>query len=237
MTLRSFFAKKIPGLIALLLFGTLLSGVLMFYSQANLAAPASDVAGQFFSALTFSAGKPGFLITVSVLMAIPLLLKVPRQQFLKLGVQFAILLVLSFAAKSGLKHLTEVPRPYTYELEALGIVSSPEDFYQLDEKGKDHAVMEARQHVSEWRIQHWLGETNYSLPSGHTIFVAVCVVFWGGFFLRRRHYVPAAALIVWATGVGVSRIWLGMHWPTDLLASVGCAALLYLCVPEWQSES
>ncbi|GAL03518.1 phosphatidylglycerophosphatase B [Photobacterium aphoticum] len=89
------------------------------------------------------------------------------------------MLVLSFAAKSGLKHLTEVPRPYTYELEALGIVSSPEDFYQLDEKGKDHAVMEARQHVSEWRIQHWLGETNYSLPSGHTIFVAVCVVFWG----------------------------------------------------------
>ncbi|MGF1687855.1 phosphatase PAP2 family protein [Photobacterium japonica] len=237
MSLRSFFSTKIPGLIALLVFATLLSGVLMFYSQANLAAPASDAIGMFFSSLTFSAGNPGFLITITLLMTIPLALRLPRKTVCKLGIQFAILLVLSFAAKSGLKHLTEVPRPYTYELEALGIVSSPEDFYHMDEVGKDNAVHAASQHISAWRIKHWLGETNYSLPSGHTIFAAVCVVFWGGFFLRRRRYLPAGVLVLWATGVGVSRIWLGMHWPTDLLTSICCAALLYLCVPEWQSDN
>lgn len=135
MTLRSFFAKNSGAHCSATIRHTPIRRAYVLLAS-NLAAPASDVAGQFFSALTFSAGKPGFLITVSVLMAIPLLLKVPRQQFLKLGVQFAILLVLSFAAKSGLKHLTEVPRPYTYELEALGIVSSPEDFYQWMKKGK-----------------------------------------------------------------------------------------------------
>ncbi|WP_428447629.1 phosphatase PAP2 family protein [Photobacterium nomapromontoriensis] len=205
----------------------------MFYSQADLAGPAANSTGLFFSSLTYSAGSPGFLLTVSLLMLIPIGLKLPRKQIFKLGVQFAILLVLSFVAKTALKHITEVPRPYTYQLETLGLVESPEAFYQLSDTKKDHVVEQASYSVSHWRIEHWRGETNYSLPSGHTIFAAVCVVFWGGFFVRRKQFLPTAIILLWATGVGVSRIWLGMHWPTDLLASICSAAILYLFVPEW----
>ena len=233
MSLRPFIQQKIPGLIALLLMTTVLSGVLVFYSQANLNGPVSDTSGMLFSALTHSAGNPGFLISVALFMLIPVVLRLPRKSLIKIGIQFALLLALSFVAKSVMKHITEVPRPYTHELQALHIVESPQAFYALSNEAKDQAVREASKSVSHWRISHWQGETNYSLPSGHTIFTAVCVAFWGGFFLRRRQIIPASLIILWAVGVGISRIWLGMHWPTDLLASIFGAACLYLCIPEW----
>ncbi|WP_245907241.1 phosphatase PAP2 family protein [Photobacterium sanctipauli] len=207
----------------------------MFYSRADLTESASMPTGLLFSVLSFSAGNPGFLVTVALLCLTPIVLKLPRQQIIKLGVQFAILLVLSFVAKTAMKHITEVPRPYTYQLQALDIVKSPEAFYQLNSAQKDVAVSQAQQFVSPWRISHWQGETNYSLPSGHTIFAAICVTFWGGFFIRRRQLIPAGMILLWATGVGISRIWLGMHWPTDLIASLCSAAVLYLFVPEWSS--
>ncbi|AJR08760.1 phosphatidylglycerophosphatase B [Photobacterium gaetbulicola Gung47] len=233
MFLRPFVERKIPGLIALLLMTTLLSAVLVFYSQANLDGPVSAVSGMFFSLLTHSAGNPGFLVSVAVFMLIPVVLKLPRKALFKLGVQFALLLALSFVAKTVMKHITEVPRPYTHQLQSMHIVDSPQAFYALSDTEKDSAVKQASKSVSQWRIAHWQGETNYSLPSGHTIFTAVCVAFWGGFFLRRRQIIPAGIIIIWAVGVGISRIWLGMHWPSDLLASIFGAACLYMCIPEW----
>ncbi|PSU34749.1 phosphatase PAP2 family protein [Photobacterium lutimaris] len=234
MFIRPFIQQKRPGLIALLLMSSLLSGVLFFYSQANLNGPVSDLSGMLFSLLTHSAGNPGFLVTVGLFMLIPIALKLPRKTLVMLGVQFALLLALSFVAKTVMKHITEVPRPYTYQLQALNIVESPQAFYALSDIEKDEVVKQASETISHWRIAHWQGETNYSLPSGHTIFTAVCVAFWGGFFLRRRQLIPAGIIIVWAVGVGISRIWLGMHWPTDLFASIFGAACLYLCIPEWE---
>ena len=233
MSLRPFIQQKIPGLIALVLMTTVLSAVLVFYSQADLNGPVSYTSGMLFSLLTHSAGNPGFLVSVGLFMLIPMVLRLPRKSLIKLGIQFALLLALSFVAKTVMKHITEVPRPYTHELAALQIVESPQAFYALSNEAKDATVQEASKSVSHWRISHWQGETNYSLPSGHTIFTAVCVAFWGGFFLRRRQVVPASIIILWAVGVGISRIWLGMHWPTDLLASIFGAGCLYLLIPEW----
>lgn len=235
MLTATFFDKKIPGFIALLLFATTTSGVLMLFSAADLSSKVSDSSGLLFTLLTKSAGNPGFLITVALLSMIPLAMKLPARTILRLYMQFAILLILSFAAKTILKNLTEVPRPYTYQLQSLGIVHSATDFYLLSNADKESAVEAAEANVSPWRTLHWQGETNYSFPSGHTIFAGACVVFWGGFFLQRRRYMPSLLIILWATGVGISRIWLGMHWPTDLLASIACAGILYCFVPEWNT--
>ena len=234
MLINSFLLKKVPGFIALLIFATVMSGVLMFYSSVELTGSVSDFTGRTFSLLTASAGSPYFLVTVCVLCLAPLISKLPTKAVARLIIQFAILLILSFIAKTALKHITEIPRPYSYQLQSLGIVHSTDEFYQLTDSEKEKAVQLATANVSDWRTSHWQGETNYSLPSGHTIFAAVCVVFWGGFFWQRRQIAAASLLILWATGVGVSRIWLGMHWPTDILASIACAGLLYLFIPEWE---
>lgn len=209
---------------------------LALFSDPELVGVVSDAQGRFFSVLTESAGNPYFLITTSLLCLIPVLMKLPQKQLFKVWIQFGILLMLSFVAKTGLKEVTAVPRPYTHELQRLELVDRPEAFYELNQKDKDQVVKDAATTISPWRTQHWLGETNYSFPSGHMIFAAVCVLFWGGFFLRRRQYFPLVLLLFWGTGVGLSRIWLGMHWPSDLLMSIVAAGVLYLFVPEWQER-
>jgi undecaprenyl-diphosphatase len=69
----------------------------------------------------------------------------------------------------------------------------------------------------------WLaGAGGYAFPSGHTsaATIAAGLVLWG--LARRRTKVPAAAwlmsgAIAYALAVGLTRIWLGVHWPTDVL--------------------
>ncbi|MGF1689755.1 phosphatase PAP2 family protein [Photobacterium kagoshimensis] len=230
--LRTHLKRKLPSYKVLGLFALLLLAVLAVFPSPSLIAPASDSTGLLFTLLSNSAGNPWFLLAVALLCLLPLIYKKDKKACLTLWCQFAFILILSFAAKSIMKHITEVPRPYTHELAALKLVDSAPDFYQLTTEQKEVVIEHAKVNVSEWRIQHWEGETNYSLPSGHTIFVAVCIVFWGGFLLRNKRYIPIAILLGWGLGVAMSRIWLGMHWPSDLIASTCCAALLYLLVPE-----
>ena len=83
-----------------------------------------------------------------------------------------------------------------------------------------------------------VGVTNESLPSGHATmsFVVtgtIVVLAWAGrSALARLALVVAAA--VWIGAVGATRVYLGVHWFSDVLAgwTVG-AAWLALCVTVW----
>ena len=73
--------------------------------------------------------------------------------------------------------------------------------------------------------------TSYSFPSGHSI--ASCC-FWGmvAILLTRRMRTPLGKAAVWAAAivvvilVGLSRIYLGVHYPTDVLGG-------YLAAVAW----
>jgi len=68
-------------------------------------------------------------------------------------------------------------------------------------------------------------ELNFSFPSGHTL-IAIC--FYGVLIYFLVHVVKPmwAKLLVFVLGsalilaIGISRIYLGVHWPTDVLASL-----------------
>jgi undecaprenyl-diphosphatase len=83
-----------------------------------------------------------------------------------------------------------------------------------------------------------VAETNESLPSGHatmsTVVVGTIVVLaWAGRGVLARAAMVAAAA-AWIGAVGATRVYLGVHWVSDVLAgwAVG-AAWLALCVTAW----
>jgi undecaprenyl-diphosphatase len=70
--------------------------------------------------------------------------------------------------------------------------------------------------------------TDYSMPSGHAsrAFAMATLIALG-----TRHRVGASLLLL-ATLIGLSRIYLGMHWPSDVLAGALLGILLAL-VMNW----
>lgn len=62
-------------------------------------------------------------------------------------------------------------------------------------------------------------EVSYSFPSGHTL---AAVMFFGTLAIwcfRQNKRGQGALLVSWAALVGFSRIYLGVHYPSDVLAS------------------
>ncbi|MGI9877631.1 phosphatase PAP2 family protein [Vibrio chagasii] len=229
--MTSLFSNKSKGLLLLVLSLYSLVPFLIFGSYFDLGSAVLPFYGAVMTFVTYSAGNQGFLITLAVLSLLVLTLKFSKAKLVSLCLQLGVLLVLSFAAKTFLKSSTESPRPYTEYLVTQEVVDMPELFYELPLEEKNVAIESVGDKVSEWRTRHWLGETDYSFPSGHMIFVGVCLAFFGGLFLEAKRFYLVGSMLAWAGGVAYSRVWLGMHRPEDLAASIAFAGLIYLLVP------
>ncbi|WP_215402927.1 phosphatase PAP2 family protein [Vibrio gigantis] len=229
--MTSLFSNKSKGLLLLVLSLYSLVPFLIFGSHFDLGSAVLPFYGAVMTFVTYSAGNQGFLITLAVLSLLVLTLKFSKAKLVSLCLQLGVLLVLSFAAKTFLKSSTESPRPYTEYLVTQEVVDMPELFYELPLEEKNVAIESVEDKVSEWRTSHWLGETDYSFPSGHMIFVGVCLAFFGGLFLEAKRFYLVGGMLAWAGGVAYSRVWLGMHRPEDLAASIAFAGLIYFLVP------
>lgn len=90
-------------------------------------------------------------------------------------------------------------------------------------------------------VAHIVETTSMSFPSGHAMLSAVTYLTLGALIARTqskrrlRGYVLGAAILVTLL-IGASRVYLGVHWPTDVLAGwcLGAAwALLCWAVATW----
>jgi undecaprenyl-diphosphatase len=90
-------------------------------------------------------------------------------------------------------------------------------------------------------VAHVVETTSMSFPSGHAMLSAVTYLTLGALLARTqekqrlRGYVLGAAILVTLL-IGVSRIYLGVHWPTDVLAGwcLGAAwAMLCWSIATW----
>ena len=205
----------------------------LFVSHIDLLSEVDDVSGFLYTAITNSAGSSGFLITLAVLTLMCVKVIGFNRQFVMKMIQLGVILVIGFAAKTGLKHVTESPRPYTDLLAHQLLIPQPDHFYNLNTAQKADVIDEISQRVSTWRTRHWQGEKDYSFPSGHTIFAAICVAFFGGLFLQHKHLGFTAIVAVWALSVAYSRLWLGMHRPIDLVGSILFVMAVYLVIPNF----
>jgi undecaprenyl-diphosphatase len=73
-------------------------------------------------------------------------------------------------------------------------------------------------------------ETTYSFPSGHTltamaVYGLIAVLLW-----QRRHRFMAILSGLWVLVVALSRVYLGAHYPSDVLASIALGTILIIIV-------
>ncbi|MCG9643994.1 phosphatase PAP2 family protein [Vibrio parahaemolyticus] len=222
------------GLMMLALFVLGIIPMSLFGSYHDLTSQVPESLGITFTLLTDSAGSKGFLITLTLLLLSLFRFKPSRIEWMQKLSMLGLLLVIGFASKTGLKLMTESPRPYTELLAAEQLIETPETFYQLDTKQQANVINQISEHVSDWRTRHWQGEKDYSFPSGHTIFVSICLAFFGGLFLQNKCYISALSLWMWGMSVAYSRLWLGMHRPEDLIGSVFFVAIVFTLLPTFQ---
>jgi len=77
--------------------------------------------------------------------------------------------------------------------------------------------------------------SGYSFPSGHTasavaVYGLLAILLW-----RQARYVPAVFSALWVMVVGFSRIYLGVHYPSDVLGALAVGGLWVFAVFAWRA--
>lgn len=147
---------------------------------------------------------------------------------IKLIILLCSAILLGQSTKCLIKVWMQEPRPFVIWLKYNKSLDE-QYFYSLHTEQRSALVvklLKERTIVPMWLSEHWQYETDFSFPSGHTLFSATWALLGVGLLWQRRYYKTTAFLMIWATVIIVSRLMLGMHWPCDLVMATSISWLL-----------
>ena len=162
------------------------------------------------------------------------------------GRALLLVVLISFGAtqigKILLKQLIGEARPYVVIL-TKDDPARIRDFYAAKRSVRADAVRayyaKTANPAPSHLIAHRAKETGYSFPSGHSTSAASWALLFAGIigFANRRRSLITGAVITWAMLVMASRVWLGMHYPIDLVGGVLLAGAINLpLLHAWQQR-
>jgi phosphatidylglycerophosphatase B len=207
----------------------LLMPVLVWMSGWQWAPGMSDLILRPFYGITETVSAPWGTLT-NILLCVWFLwcLRYRIKPAIVLIVLLSAAVLIGQGIKTYVKQQVQEPRPY---VQWLGKTQDMDvtAFYQQKSKARGQQVkqdLENNAQIPRWLAKSWQADTGFSFPSGHTMFAASWALLGVGLLWPRRHYKTVAVLMVWAALVMGSRLLLGMHWPRDLMASVGISWVL-----------
>ena len=183
--------------------------------------------------VTESGGKIGdpilFLFLILVVISRPNMLFQERIKEAMVIGSFVgvVLLMTSYANEHVFKPMVGKPRPFTVQLESKKVLKASV-LYAMPTKKLRSAYLGKLLNQSSFKAvalqpaikRHWIKETGFSFPSGHSMaafmlasfFLTLALFLFAGSPRRWIFYL----VVLWAVGVCFSRVFLRVHDPVDI---------------------
>ncbi|MFC0180513.1 phosphatase PAP2 family protein [Thorsellia kenyensis] len=188
----------------------------------------------FLFVMTETVSFPYGVLTGSlVVLTVGRMLFFNKKQIIGLFAIISLCILVGLSIKMGIKQLTSEPRPYLIWLSMIkdGMPFDLTSYYELTRSNKEEVLKHIiyQPALESWNIppylaEHWIIDKSYRFPSGHT-FYATFFAFFSAYILPKKNYGFAFLLGAWAVIVMLSRLYLGMHIPIDLVGGVIIALL------------
>lgn len=190
--------------------------------------------------ITETASKPHALFTCMAFALFYFLQFKDRITGFKVVLVLAGFIILTQGVKAVMKPTFKVDRPFVVQM--LEGCERP-DFYALTKPERKEVVLnyyKEKQNVPNYVAKHHSVETSFSFPSGHSIFAAAWVFLAVGFstLFPQKGIVSLVPYVqIWAIFILWSRLYLGMHYPVDEIASILIAWALSLPLFYWLEKA